>query len=157
MVRLVPMTESEFQTYYEHAVQEYADEHVKAGNWAAEEALDNSRKEIDSLLQDGVASKDQYLFTIQDSDSGAKVGMIWFAVMQRGGMPFAFIYDFNIYGAFQRRGYATLALRALEEQVKALNINEIELHVFGHNHAARSLYEKSGYEVMDLRMIKKVS
>jgi len=42
MVHLTPMTESEFQGYLQPAIEEYAQEHVKAGHWRAEDATEKS-------------------------------------------------------------------------------------------------------------------
>ncbi len=76
MVRLVPMSETDFQAYLPEAIQGYAEEHVTAGDWHPSEARERSEKEFQQLLPDGVASKDQYLFSIVDASTSAKVGMI---------------------------------------------------------------------------------
>ena len=157
MVRLVPMTETEYQAYLEFDMQRYAEENVKAGNWHPSEALEKSRKEHQRLLPDGLATKSQYLFSIEDEKTGSKVGEIWFAVDYKRPQPSAFVYDFMIHEEFRRRGYGTQALQALEEKVKELGVNKISLHVFGHNHAARALYEKMGYETTGTYMSKKLS
>jgi len=156
MVHLVPMTEAEFQIYCARSIQEYAQEHVKAGNWHPSEALQRAEKEFRQLLPEGLATKNQYLFSIADEVTGSRVGMIWFAVDDTRPAPSAFIFDFMIHPEFRRRGYGLQALRALEEKVRALGIHKIRLHVFGHNTAARALYEKAGYEVTDLHMAKRV-
>lgn len=156
MVRLIPMTQSDFEPYLEHAIYDYAQEHVKAGTWDQAQAVEASRKEFEVLLPNGVASENQFLFSIQDDLTQAKVGMLWFALKENRGSPFAFIYDFNIYPEFQRKGYGAQALEALEVQVKQRGLHEIELHVFGHNHAARALYDKAGYETRNIRMVKKL-
>jgi RimJ/RimL family protein N-acetyltransferase len=157
MVRLAPMTEIEYQAYLESDIQRYAEEQVKAGNWHPSEALEKSRKEHQQLLPDGLATKDKYLFSVQDQDTGSKVGVIWFAVDYKRLEPLAFIYDFVIDEEFRRRGYGTRALQALEEKAKELGVTKISLHVFGHNHAAKALYEKVGYETTGVYMAKKVS
>jgi len=157
MVRLVPMTESEFQDYMKHAVEDYAREHVKAGNWHSSEALQKAEAEFLQLLPEGVTSKNQYLFSIKDDPTSLKVGMIWFAVNEKTPHPSAFIYDFMIDEQFRKRGYGRQTLRMLEEKVKALGIDQISLHVFGHNHVAIALYKKAGYEITGLRMAKKLN
>jgi len=160
MVRLVPMSKSDYQAFLESGIQRYAEEHVKAGNWHPSEALEKSRKEHQQLLQllpDGVATKNQYLFSIADEETGSKVGMIWFAVDDKRLQPSAFVYDFMIYEEFRRRGYGTQAMRTVEEKVRELGVTKISLHVFGHNHAARDLYEKIGYEITGIHMSKKVA
>jgi ribosomal protein S18 acetylase RimI-like enzyme len=155
MVRLEPMTETEFQAFLEPAIAEYAAEHVKGGRWSQEEALEESRKEYMQLLPDGVHTPKQHLFSIRD-DIGTKVGMLWFAERERGADRSAFVYDVRIDEAFQRRGYATQAFQALETLVRGMGITAISLHVFGHNTAARALYEKLGFEATNVLMTKHI-
>ncbi len=154
MVRLGPMTESEFQAYLEFDIRRYAEEQIKAGNWHPSEALEESRKEHRQLLPDGLATKNQYLFSIQEEETGSRVGTVWFAVDDRRAKPSVFVYDFVIQDEFRRKGYGTQALRALEEKVKELGADKISLHVFSHNQAARALYEKVGYETTGFLMSK---
>ncbi len=156
MVRLVPMSQTEFEGYLAFAVQDYAQEHVRAGNWSADQARQLSEQSFRSLLPDGVATENQHLFTIEAQTLGAKVGMLWFAVEEREGGPRAFLYDIRIDEAYRRRGYGTEALQALEAKVRELDLTRIMLHVFGHNDAARAIYAKLGYEVVDLILSKKL-
>jgi len=156
MVRLVPMTESEFQIYRKHSIEGYAQDHVKAGNWDASDALQKAEKEFLQLLPDGIASKNQHLFTIEEGDTGAKIGLIWFAETEQASHPYAFIYDFLIYEEHRRKGYGKQALKALEEEVKKQGIETIGLHVFGHNQAAINLYLKAGFKMTNIQMAKKV-
>jgi len=155
-VRLVAMTEAEFQAYLEDDIQRYAQAHVHAGNWEPEEALQRSGQEHERLLPEGLASENQYLFSLEDEKPGSKIGIIWFAVYGEGSHRRAFIYDFLIQAEFRRRGDGREALMALEEKVKELGVDTIALHMFGYNHAARALYEKVGYEVTGLFMSKRL-
>jgi len=151
------MTENEFQAYRQHSVEEYAQEHIRAGNWHPSEALQKAEKEFLQLLPDGVASKNHYLFSLEDDHAGVKVGMIWFAVRDKASHLSAFIYDFVIYEEFRRRGYGQQTLTVLEEKAKELGLDTISLHVFGHNQAAIALYQQAGYETTSLYMAKKLS
>ena len=157
MMQLVPMTETEYLAYLESDIQHYAEEQVKAGNWHPSEALEKSRREHQQLLADGLATPHQYIFSLQDEETGLKVGTIWFAVDDKKLRPSAFVYDFVIHDEFRRKGFGTQALRALENKLKELGVNKISLHVFGHNHAARALYDKVGYEVTGILMSKTLS
>ncbi len=157
MIQLQLMNETEYQEYLAVSVAEYAQEHVKAGRWSSEEALQEARKEYQALLPDGVNSKNQYLFTIVDEETGAKVGMLWFADTERANERVAFVYDVNVYEPFRRRGYGEQAFLALETKVRELGLEKIGLHVFGHNHAARAMYEKLGYAVTNVAMSKSLS
>ncbi|MSP14518.1 MAG: GNAT family N-acetyltransferase [Chloroflexi bacterium] len=156
MIRLVPMNGEDFQSWLVQTIQEYAAEKVQAGNWSASNALELSQSEFQELLPDGLSTKNQYLFTLVDADLAEKVGMIWFALLARRSGREVFIYDFVVFEPFRRRGYGAQALYALEEKVKELGINRICLHVFGHNHAARALYEKVGYAITNINMSKQI-
>jgi RimJ/RimL family protein N-acetyltransferase len=148
------MTEAEFRAYLERTMPEYADEHVRAGNWHPSEALQKSQEAFDQLLPEGLASAKQFLYTIVAADTDTPVGTLWFGVFDERVRPLAFLWDFIIFPEFRRQGYATQALGALEEKVRALGIDYIGLHVFAHNVGARSLYLKMGYEETDINMAK---
>lgn len=155
-VQLMPMTDDDFRAYRDQAVADYAAEHVRAGNWTAAEAPARAEHELSNLLPHGVATPHQYLFSILDSQTGVKVGMIWFAVNERMGRRTAFIYDFRVYEPFRRKGYGMQTLAALDERARTWGLEAIELHVFGHNPGAQALYEKAGYVVTGVQMAKKL-
>lgn len=152
---LVQMTEPDFQAYLARAIQEYAQDKVQAGNWSQGEALERSRKEFENYLPQGIQTPENYLFSLLN-EKGEKVGFLWYATLpKQPGL--AFIYDFEIYEPFRRRGYASQALAALEQDAKARGAKQIELHVFGHNTAARLLYRKAGYIETNVMMTKIIS
>jgi len=156
-IDLIPMDEADFRTYTSQSVAEYALEHIRNGRWTAEEGLQKAEAEFQQLLPDGLASQDQYLFSIKKKALREQVGILWFGVQKRGGKAEAFVYDIKIEEQFRRRGYAEQAFLALEEKVHALGFDTIGLHVFGHNHAARALYEKLGYVPINIVMSKKLN
>jgi len=157
MIELRPMTQAEYEIYLSRAVAEYAEDKVKAGNWPAEGALERSAKEFEKYLPQGLDSPHNTLCTLVDPASGAGVGMIWYALFPESTRPNWFIFDFSIDPEQRRRGYASQVLTALEERALAEGIQSIELHVFGHNTAARALYDKMGYEITNINMVRKVS
>ncbi|KPV48834.1 hypothetical protein SE17_35940 [Kouleothrix aurantiaca] len=154
MVELRPMTDAEYADFLAFAVADYANEHVQAGDWAAEGALERSAAEFADLLPNGVASPGHHLFTIYDSALQTGVGMLWFAVRESAGKRVAFVYNLIVDEQYRRRGYASQAFLAMEPYVRALGLHAIRLHVFGHNQAAQALYAKLGYEVTNVLMQK---
>jgi ribosomal protein S18 acetylase RimI-like enzyme len=152
MIRLVAMTEQEFHGFYEYLLKEYAEDKVKAGNYQPEEALQQARGEFEEQLPDGLASKNQYLYSIVEDEAAQKVGALWFSIQHAKHM--VFVQDIEIDEAFRRRGYAEQAFLRLEEKVKELGMAKIGLHVFGYNHAAQALYKKLGYEITNIHMAK---
>lgn len=153
-VDLISMDEADFHAYKNRSIVEYAQEHIRTGRWSPEEGMQKAEQQYRELLPEGLSSPNNYLFTIQKRITGEKVGILWFAIQKRGGKSSAFVYDVWIEEQFRRRSYGEQAFLALEEQVRALGIDTIGLHVFGHNHAARALYEKLGYVATNINMVK---
>ena len=155
-VRLEAMSEEEFSQWRDSHSIDYAHEKVKSGAWSIEEAPRLADEEYTRLLPQGLQTADNFLYTAIDEATGDKVGHIWFTKMTYGGQTFAFIYDIIIFEEYRRRGYGEATMLAVEEKVREQGLDSIALHVFGHNHAAKTLYVKIGYEITDINMMKKL-
>ncbi len=156
MVQLTPMVQEEFEVFLARNIKEYAEENIKAGYWAEDEALERSRKDHERLLPDGLTTKDHYLFTIE-SETGEKVGLIWLRAELASPVPSGFIFDLYIEEAFRRKGYAKQAMLELENRARELGLKKLALHVFAHNTAAQALYDQLDYKVSSLNMTKTLS
>lgn len=153
-VHLVPMAQDDFEKYRAYAIPNYAQEKVRAGNWQSEEALHLAESDYNKLLPDGLSSPHNYLYNIVTEPDELTVGMLWLAANPKDPDRNAFIYDFLIYETYRRHGYASQALLAVEEKVRALGLEKILLHVFGHNYSALALYQKMGYVITNIHMSK---
>jgi|SRR5579864_2030289 len=147
------MTPEEFDAWLPKTIAGYAEEHVASGRWSQEEALEKSREEHQHLLPQGVATPDHHLWTIVRADGRVPVGLLWMAAVDKPP-PHAFVYNIEIHPDFRRRGYGEQAMTLLEHEARRLGLDTIRLHVFGHNKAARPLYEKLGYETTNVLMAK---
>ena len=156
MVKLVPITEEEFNAFLDASVKNYAKEKVKSGNWPEDGSLERSMGEFKSLLPDGKDSKDNYIYKIVDSKTSEPVGTIWVAIRVEDDLPGAFIYDITVDEKFRRKGYGKGAMKELEKVVKSLGYHRISLHVFGHNKVAISLYQSLDYQVTNILMSKTI-
>ena len=154
MIRLEPMSEAEYRVYLEKLILEYAAEKVRAGNWTEAESLERSRLETEGLLPQGVQTPGNFIHKLLN-ENGETVGILWYARREKPPETI-FIYDFEIHESFRRRGYASQALLALEQQVRPQGIKKLELHVFGSNVAARELYKKSGFIETNVQMAKEI-
>ena len=156
-VRLTALTEDEFQAYMADGIARFAEGKLKAGSWSPGEALEKSRGVHEKLLPEGMATEGHHFYSIQETQHGQKVGILWLAVRCETARSLGFVYDLFIDTRFRRRGYATQAMRALEGKARELGVEAIALHVFTHNPAAIGLYEKLGYEAKSMNMVKQLS
>jgi len=152
MSKLVPMTQSEFEAFIEHIIPDYASDNVRAGYWSEEEALEKSRKQTMSLLSDGLQTNDHYLYTLYDNDEA--VGMIWLRTELDRPRKSGFIFDVEIKEEFRGRGYGKQAMLLIEEKARELGIKRMGLNVFAYNDVAKNLYERIGYKVSSMNMLK---
>jgi ribosomal protein S18 acetylase RimI-like enzyme len=155
-IALEPMTQLEFEAWLSRAIVDYAQEHVADGQWSEDEAVEKSRAEHDKLLPQGLATPDNHLWSIVRAGDGERVGILWVNVRQKP-KPHAFIFYIEISPEFRRQGFAAAAMKQLEVEAKRWGAETIRLHVFGHNAAARPLYEKLGYIPTNIVMAKTLS
>lgn len=155
-VRLVPLPPAELDDYLELLIREYAQDHVRDGQWTEAEAPARARRDVGRLLPRGVDTPDQYLRAIVADRAGVPVGRLWYAVRREEGPPHLFIYDLLIFENERGHGYGEAAMRALEPIARELGVSRIGLHVFGHNGIAIRLYERLGYRTTNLLMSKDV-
>jgi len=155
-VTLSAISLESYRSWLEAAVKDYAQDKVAAGTWAADRALELSQQEFDRLLPNGPATPNTFIFGIRASGISQDVGVLWVTIVERGGVRLAFIYDIIVFEPYRRQGFGRAALLALETKVRELGVDQIGLHVFGHNQAARDLYEKVGYIITDISMVKKL-
>ena len=152
MSKLVPMTQPEFDAFLERLIPDYAADNVRAGYWSEEEALEKSRKQTMSLLPDGLQTKDHYLYTLYEGDNA--VGMIWLRAELDRPIKSGFIFDVEIKEEFRGKGYGKQAMLLIEEKARELGVKRMGLHVFGYNNVAKNLYERIGYKVSSMNMLK---
>ena len=154
MIRLIPMQQNDFDTFFEENIVRYAEEKVKSGNWQVEDALERSRAEFEGLLPDGLQSKDQYIFNIFDDEQESKIGILWVEVRMDEPHRLAFIFDFVIDESYRGKGFGKKSLTALDEKLKLMGVESVALHVFGYNTNAFELYKRMGYEATNINMRK---
>ena len=146
------MEEEYFENFRQAIIIEYASEKVKAGAWTESEALDKSKASNAQLLPDGLQTRHHYFFCIKNTYQQT-VGHLWLGKMTE---TLAWVYDITIFEEHRKKGYAAAAFAAVETYAKELGYQKIGLNVFGHNTAARNLYEKLNYNTDTLQMSKQL-
>jgi len=160
-ITLRPMDQNEFVTFRASAVERYAlDMHNYLGR-----PLDASRISAEAsfshLLPQGLASELQYIFHLVDEYKKV-IGHLWYGIKQDEFKDLVFqkriyIYDIHVYSEYQGKGFGKQSMSLLDMQAKKHGIDMIELHVFGDNARAISLYQQQGYSSSNIIMRKKLS
>lgn len=156
MVRLVPMTEQEFEDFMVISMRDQAQGQVQAGDWRAEEAESNIQALRSQFLPAGLATPGHSFLTVEEVATAAPVGGLWYLVEEEDGKRQLFVVDIQIHDPYRRRGYGSQAFTAMEETAREMGVTTISLHVFTHNHPARAMYEKLGYAGTGAAMSKEL-
>src|ERR687898_1374008 len=155
-VRFVELEDGQYREYRKNLVRHYAADKVRAGAWSQAEAEGRAARDVDGLLPEGPATQGQFLYSVKDDSMDAEVGTVWFRLRDSGVGRSVWIYDIIIHENFRRKGYASRALELVEDRARELGARSVELHVFGHNHGARALYEKAGFNETSITMAKPI-
>ncbi|WP_294976463.1 GNAT family N-acetyltransferase [uncultured Leuconostoc sp.] len=153
MLKLMPMDPNHFQQYINFAVNEYATEKVAAGTWTPETAQKNAQLTYERLLPNGLDTPSNFFYSIFNESE--IIGYIWFGTDNENSST-AFIFDFEIYKAYQNRGFGSKALDLVSRETKNMGYTSLGLHVFGSNSRAIHVYQKSGFNITDIKMQKKL-
>jgi len=145
MLELKPMNQDIYNHYITYSKNNYAQEITKARGISIEEAMQITNKEYDTLLPDGLQSKNQYLYTIENNEN-ENIGIMWFSSQSNHGDNELFLCDVEVNKEYRGKGYGRESMDLLESKVKEFNMHTISLHVFLHNKIAYSLYNKIGYK-----------
>ncbi len=130
----------------------YAAANVRTGRWTESEALDNSRREFDTLLPQGFNSKDHFFYTLYKEKEA--IGMAWLKATRSDALKKGFIYKIFIEENHRGQGHGKSLMRLLEEKAREMGLNTLALHVFGSNKIAINLYNSIGYEITNINMSK---
>lgn len=157
-VKLMPMQDARFSEVAPQLVVDYAQDNVRAGRWQADGAMQRSQLEFDRLLPKGIKTPGHHLFDIVNESTNDAVGCLWFAILgveptSRSGH----IYYIQVAPEHRGRGFATGALRHIEQFALSHGIRSIALQVFSFNDHAEALYRSLSYRVTGLNMVKSLS
>ena len=153
-VRFVPFTEVDFLAWLTQAIPAFALTNVEDGRWSLAEAIDKSQEAHALLLPQGLQTPGQFFVHLHDAASGERVGRLWWTEAVKGGAVEAYVYNIEIDESARRRGHARAAFVELERVAREHGVQQLGLHVFGHNQGARRLYEALGFEPTSITLRK---
>jgi ribosomal protein S18 acetylase RimI-like enzyme len=153
-IRFVPFTEVDFRAWLIEAIPSFALANVEDGRWTLAESIEKSKEAHAALLPEGVLTPGQFFVHLHEAATGRRVGMLWWAEADKADRREAYVYNITIDEPARRRGFARAALLELERVARKGGVHHLGLHVFGHNHGARRLYESLGFEPTSLTLRK---
>jgi ribosomal protein S18 acetylase RimI-like enzyme len=154
LVRFVPFTPADYRAWLALAIPSYALGHVEDGQWTLAESIDKSKEAHALLLPQGEATPGHTFVTLRLDGEPRAAGHLWWAEVEAGGQAGAYVYGVEVAEHARRRGVARAAFAELERIARARGLRFVSLHVFGHNHGARRLYEALGFAPTNLTLRK---
>jgi RimJ/RimL family protein N-acetyltransferase len=156
-VRLRPLRDDEFDAWVAHGKAEYARDMIENAGAPPEQAHAKSEQDWAALLPERVETPDQFVYAVEDEETGERVGDVWFAKREtQFEGPVAFVYSIEIGDEFRGRGYGRQAMLLLEDEARARGLDRMSLNVFGGNEVARGLYRSLGYVESAVWMAKQL-
>ena len=119
-LRLRPLREDELDAYVTHGRANYARDVHENGGAPTEIAETKAKADWSRLLPDGLSSPSQFIFAVEEAETGERVGDLWFAERDtefEGKV--AFLYSIEIFEGFRGRGFGRQAMLLLEDEVRA--------------------------------------
>jgi len=154
MIQLRLMTASEYPAYCDYFIDDYSQEIAKNYGHSIDKSIELAKQDLLRCFPNGLETDEHELLYI---DFGSKpntslVGYLWHSVKE--SEKSTFIYDFFIFANSRNHGYGTLAINALESQLKSIGITQIKLRVAYHNQRALKLYQEVGFAITGYNMSK---
>ncbi len=147
------MTDTEYADWRGGAVSGYANEFVDSGILDAEAARERAENDFREILPDGLATENHLLWTARVEAEPAPVGTIWVMLAPERQPPHSFVYALDVHVDYRQRGYGQAIMETAMRLCRERGIATMGLNVFGHNVAARRLYDRLGFRVASTSMI----
>lgn len=161
MLELRKMRSDEFAGYVDCFVPDYATEISVNYDVDIETATKRAARTVAESLEQGVETPGQVLLCIIDrtelagARSGTLVGYLW--CQPNAADQTVFISDFSILPPYRGKGFARLALAALNDWFSETEFAEFRLRVAADNAIAKSLYLSAGFTPTGINMRRAIS
>ena len=146
------MSADRLPAWLEETNRQYIEELVAAGR-TREDAIRHAAKSLDLTFPDGELAPGHAVFDVLN-EAGERVGYLWIGPDTSEDPGKWWVWDIEIDGDKRGHGYGRAAMLLGEEYARQQGARTLGLNVFGSNAVARGLYEKLGYETMQLQMRK---
>lgn len=150
------MSESEYKTFLEYFIPDYAAEIAANYELSSGDAEAQAKREMQDSLPEGLNTSGQVLLSIVSPSPGGDVivGSLWYKPDFIAGS--AFIFDFHILPSRRGAGLGTEALAVLENRLARDGLKQIKLRVAADNARAKHLYDTGGFRTTGINMMKMI-
>lgn len=151
---LVPLDAQRFPSWCERSLAEYATDLVAAGE-TPEAAQRHAADSMRTAFPAGAPTADNAVFDLVH-DADGTVGYLWIGRDSSDDSTAWWVWDILIETEHRGKGYGRMAMLLAEDHARAAGARTLGLSVFGHNRAARALYESVGFDVTTVKMRKRL-
>lgn len=155
-MKLQEMNENDFQVFLSVTKKEESFQRSISLGTPIEQIALKVDEELNRMIPEGIKTPNHFFKTLVD-DQDKMIGYLWFGIKNQFGKNRVFIFDIHVFNEYRGKGHGKFMLKLLEQEVKDMGIDEIGLHVLGHNKKAINLYQSIGFEVTNLYMTKRFS
>lgn len=145
------MTQAEFGPYKHRSLNDYANDIARSGLMNPEKARQDAEASFARHLPRGAETLNHYMYVVVADKKD--VGFLWWGKRDEGQ---AWIYEIYVQPEFRGQGLGRATLQAFREDAEAKGFNQLALHVFGFNEAARALYRSFGFSETSVTMAMKL-
>jgi len=143
------MNQVQFTGFMAAVFPSYVAERAAADHVSLVMAERYARAQLTHLLPDGHLTGGHRFLRVLSTDSGQGVGDAWSWIDNEHKQAFlyyiAVLHYIAVLPEHRRRGFASAALMAIEEMVRAAGCISLGLNVFSSNDGAIALYRKLGF------------
>lgn len=151
---LAPMPTGDFGRFKSIANKDHARNLTMAGGLTGSLARAEAITQFNTLLPQGIKTKDHYFYLIHNRSSGSKLGYVW--LVKNRKLKNLFIAYLYLFYKYRGKSLGKKVLAAIETKAKRMRLKAVGLHVFLHNTRALRLYESHGYKGVSMTMRKVV-
>lgn len=156
MLVLRQMRHEEYPTYCQYFIADYSQDIATNHGHSMDIAIELAKEALSKAFSNGLKDTPHSMLCIEADIEGEQslIGYLWHSVNTNDSSTY--IYDFFVFPESRGKGVGTLAILALEKQMKAKGINKIQLRVAYHNERALKLYKEVGFAVTGYNMSKTI-
>ena len=153
-ITLVPINAQRFPSWQERCHAEYTADLIAAGE-TPQAADRHATDSLERAFPTAAPTADNAVFDLVHDTAGA-VGYLWIGRDNSGDDTSWWVWDVVVEPEYRGKNYGRTAMQLAEDHARSAGARTLGLSVFGHNTAARGLYESVGYETTTVKMRKQL-